>query len=424
MNLSELRDYIGNILDYQPDITAYKGQLTDVINENYFRLFSEKPFTFAQKQALVSAKTDIDLLSVTVTNNSDNITCTPAQFTPSMEGQIIELDTVEYTIAWVNTSTSAYLRSQYTGATDTITATVKFRYLDMPADCVEIMQVLKRAMVLTPQEPGRLVPVTRYEDEFFNLPLNEVNLPNYWVPYDDYSLGAPKFATFAATTSGSGHGIRTLQLACTYTFAERESALSPVTELALVDTEKVRFAFTNLANVSGLRYKVYVKCTEVGLNKFYHVSSDAGLKQFDPDAGGNHDFTLAVSDFTDAFEVANPRYSEVDGNTQRIRLYPRQNADFELTVRYMYRPKKLIDDSDTPEMPASCHQMLAYMSLRDIFIKFDNTSQGVLYDRKVAQQMLKLEQRYLNQIAKRYIKRFMTGGRTDPVPLYTPLIQT
>jgi hypothetical protein len=35
--------------------------------------------------------------------------------------------------------------------------------------------------------------------------------------------------------------------------------------------------------------------------------------------------------------------------------------------------------------------------------------------------MLKIEQRYLNSIAKRYIKQFMEGGRTDPVPLYTPL---
>ena len=47
-----------------------------------------------------------------------------------------------------------------------------------------------------------------------------------------------------------------------------------------------------------------------------------------------------------------------------------------------------------------------------------------MYDRKVAQEMLKIEQRYLNQIAKRYIKRMMSGRRTDPVPLYTPLTRT
>tara|TARA_R100001594_G_scaffold94312_1_gene128534 strand:- start:165 stop:437 length:273 start_codon:yes stop_codon:yes gene_type:complete len=89
----------------------------------------------------------------------------------------------------------------------------------------------------------------------------------------------------------------------------------------------------------------------------------------------------------------------------------------------MYRPKQLIDDADTPEFPSAHHYVLAYMSLRDIFIKHDNDAQAAMYDRKVAQEMLKIEQRYLNSIAKRYIKQFMEGSRTDPVPLYTPLIQ-
>ena len=90
----------------------------------------------------------------------------------------------------------------------------------------------------------------------------------------------------------------------------------------------------------------------------------------------------------------------------------------------MYRPKKLIDDTDTPEIPSISHQILAYMTLRDIFVKHDNTAQAQLYDRKVVQEILKIDQRYLNQIAKRYIKRMMTSGRTDPVPLYTPLTRT
>tara|TARA_R100000664_G_C2758344_1_gene147128 strand:+ start:2503 stop:3777 length:1275 start_codon:yes stop_codon:yes gene_type:complete len=424
MNLSEIREYIGNILDYQPEITTYQKQLDDVINEQYFRLFNAKPYTFAQKQVLIKARKDVDLPNLIVTNASNLITLSVAGFTQEMEGMVIEFDGVEYEIAWVDTVLRAYLTEVYAGATATLTAKVKFRYIDMPSDCVEIMQVMKRAMTLTPQEPGRMVPVTRYEDEYYNLPLNEVNLPNYWVPYDDYSIGAPKFMQFTKTTSGSGHGIRTLELAATWSYGGRESALSKVTTLSLIDTEKVQFTYTNLANSTGLHYKVYVRCTEIGMNKFYHVSDDAGTAEFAPSGGGTFTFTLPVSGFTDAFETLNTRYSEVDGNTQRIRLYPRQDQDFELTVRYMYRPKKLIDDADTPEIPSISHQILAYMTLRDIFVKFDNTAQAQLYDRKVVQEILKIDQRYLNQIAKRYIKRMMTSGRTDPVPLYTPLTRT
>lgn len=424
MNLADIRQYVGNILDYQPDITTYKQQLDNVINEQYFRLFNSKPFTFAQKEVLLKARQDVVITNVVVTNNSNSITNAAAQFTSAMDGMIIDIDGVEYQIAYVNTTIQAFLTEVYAGATATIDSTVKFRYLDMPSDCVEILQVMKRAMTLTPQEPGRMVAVTRYEDEFYNLPLNEVNLPNYWVPFDDYSITAPKFMTFSKTTSGSGHGVRELELAATLTFAGKESALSTATTLSLADTEKVQFTYVNLQNSTGFKYKVYVRSPSIGLNKFYQVQDDAGTMEFFPSGGGTFTFTLPLVNFTDNFETQQPRYSEVDGNTQRIRLYPRQDQDFELTIRYLYRPKKLIDDTDTPEMPSISHQIIAYMTLRDIFVKHDNTTQAQMYDRKVAQEMLKIEQRYLNQIAKRYIKRMMSGRRTDPVPLYTPLTRT
>ena len=429
MKLSEIRSYIGNILDYQPNITSYQNQLNDVINENYFRLFSEKPFTFAQKQVLIDANEDAALTSIGVTNGSPNITGT-SQFTSDMEGQIIELDDVEYTIAWVASGNAAYLTANYAGSTATLaTATVKYRYLDMPQDCVEIMQVLKRSMQMTPAEPGRMVPVTRYEDEYWNLPLNETNIPRYWVPFDDYSLIPPKAPTITAATSGSGRGVRTLEFAVSYVFAGRESALSPVTSIDLADTQIPQLTIAALPNSSGMYRRVYVRCTTAGINKFYNIpesSTGNALTEFLPTSNGTLQYATDtnLTEFDDAFELTYTAYSGVDGNIQRIRMYPRQDQNYELTVRYMYRPKTLIDDADTPEFPSANHHVLAYMSLRDIFIKHNNDAQAALYDRKVAQEMLKIEQRYLNSIAKRYIKRFMEGGRTDPVPLYTPLIQT
>lgn len=429
MKLSEIRSYIGNILDYQPDITTYKQQLDAVINEQYFRLFSEKPFTFAQKEAVITARKDDTLTDIAVANGANTLTDTAgaSQFQSYMEGQVIDLDNVEYTIAWVATANLAYLTSNYEGSPATLaTVTVKHRYLDLAQDTVEIMQVLKRAMTLTPQEPGRMIPLTRYEDEFWNLPLNEVSLPNYWVPYDDYSLIPPKAPTITAATSGSGRGVRTLEFAVSYVFAGRESALSPTTSIKLIDTTYPAITLAALPNVSGLYRKVYVRCVEAGINKFYNIpetTSGTSLYSFLPTSAGTFGYTAATSltDFNDAFELTYDKYDGVDGNIQRIRMYPRQDQDYSITVRYMYRPIELIDDADTPEFPSASHQILAYMALRDIFVKHDNDAQAAMYDRKVAQEMLKIEQRYLNSIAKRYIKQFMAGGRTDPVPMYTPL---
>ena len=429
MKLSEIRSYIGNILDYQPDITTYKNQLDDVINEQYFRLFTEKPFTFAQKEAVITARPDETLTAIAVANGANTLTDTAGanQFQSHMEGQIINLDYVEYTIAWVASANLAYLTSNYEGSTATLASVdVRYRYLDLPQDCVEVMQVLKRAMTLTPQEPGRMIPLTRYEDEFWNLPLNEVNLPNYWVPYDDYSLIPPKAPTIGAATSGSGRGARTLEFAVSYVFAGRESALSPVTSIVLADTQIPTLTLTTIPNLSGLMRRVYVRCPGAGINKFYNIpesSSGNALLEYLPTSNGTLQYATDtdLSSFNDSFELTYSRYDGVDGNIQRIRMYPRQDQKYSITVRYMYRPIELIDDADTPEFPAVSHQVLAYMALRDIFVKHDNDAQAAMYDRKVAQEMLKIEQRYLNSIAKRYIKQFMAGGRTDPVPMYTPL---
>jgi|TARA_R110001599_G_scaffold172867_3_gene364433 hypothetical protein len=429
MKLSEIRSYIGNILDYQPDITTYKNQLDAVINEQYMRLFTEKPFTFAQKEAVITARKDDELTAIAVANGAATLTdtATANQFESYMEGQVIDLDGTEYTIAWVATANLAYLTNNYEGSSATLaTVTVKHRYLDLPQDCVEIMQVLKRAMTLTPQEPGRMIPLTRYEDEFWNLPLNEVNLPNYWVPYDDYSLIPPKAPSISAQTSGSGRGVRTLEFAVSYVFAGRESALSPTTSIKLTDVQYPAITLAALPNTTGFYRKVYVRCVEAGINKFYNIpeaTSGTSLYSFLPTSAGAFGYTAATSltDFNDAFELTYSRYDGVDGNLQRIRMYPRQSQNYSITVRYMYRPIELIDAADTPEFPSASHQILAYMALRDIFVKHDNDAQAAMYDRKVVQEMLKIEQRYLNSIAKRYIKRFMAGGRTDPVPMYTPL---
>ena len=128
--------------------------------------------------------------------------------------------------------------------------------------------------------------------------------------------------------------------------------------------------------------------------------------------------------FEDDFEFNTEPYTAIDGNTQRIRLYPRQDQDYDITVRYMFRPQPLVNDNDTPEMPSSAHHILAYMALRELFVKLDNLPQANMYERKVAQEMVKLEQRYLTQIPRRFVKRGMLDGVVNPLPLYTPLTRT
>ena len=49
MNLKDMRDMVGNILDYNPNVTAYNAELNKIINEDYLNFYLSQPWTFAQQ---------------------------------------------------------------------------------------------------------------------------------------------------------------------------------------------------------------------------------------------------------------------------------------------------------------------------------------------------------------------------------------
>ena len=424
MRLVDLRNMIANIVDYDPAVETYRQQITDLINDAYFRLYTVKQFTFAQKEKVIKAYKDVEV-NVTSAGTPSGVLTFPA-ITPMpshWEGQIIEVDGVEYEIAWVENTTTLHLTTDtpsFATAT-TFAAKVKFRYLDLPSDCVSILNVAKRSMTLTPQEPGMFIAVARYEDEYYNLPLDEVNLPNYWVPADEYHVSTPR-SVLSVTSSGTGTGTNiTLNVSMSYVYAGRESSFSSSTSIT-TDKPTLQVTFTQLPNRTGYYRKIYVNNPDAGWkgDRAIYVQSSTDIKVPPKTTAANYD----IDDFTDAFEFKSEPYTAIDGNTQRIRLYPRQDQDYDITVRYMFRPQPLVNDNDTPEMPSSAHHILAYMALRELFVKLDNMPQANMYERKVAQEMVKLEQRYLTQIPRRFVKRGMLDGVVNPLPLYTPLTRT
>jgi hypothetical protein len=417
MRLVDLRDMVANIVDYDPSVDTYRNQITNLLNDAYYSLFSTKPFTFAQKEEIVKAYADVSEASASVTNGSAFVTSLTTE--PYFEGQIIEIEGVEYTIAWVATANSVYLTEIYAGPTNiAASAKIKFRYLDLPQDCISIMNVAKRSMTLTPQEPGMFTALARYEDEYYNLPLDEVNLPHYWIPADEYHVVSPK-KVGNITNTGVAAPSTDIEIAMSYVYAGRESALSTATVLT-ADKVDLNITFDVLPNISGYYRKIYIKNNASGYKGFRTIPTGTTFL-IDPAATGGPTFAYTLPSFDSAFEFDSDPYTESDGTTQRIRLYPRQDSDYNITVRYMYKPNPLVNDNDTPEFPSSSHQILAYMALKEIFVKLDNLPQANLYERKAAQEMIKLEQRYLTQIPRRFVKRGMVDGRLSPLPLYTPL---
>ena len=426
MRLVDLRNMIANIVDYDPAVDTYRQQITDLINDAYYRLYTEKQFTFAQKETIVKAYKDIEVNVTSPGTTTAQLTlAAPVSPAPThWAGQVIEVDGVEYEIAWVQNTTTLWLTTDnpsYATAT-TFAAKIKFRYLDLPSDCVAIMNVAKRSMTLTPQEPGMFTPIARYEDEYYNLPLDEVNLPNFWIPYDEYHVSTPRAVKSMATAGASGTSV-TLNVSMSYVYAGRESALSAFTTIT-TDKANLTVNFTVLPNRSGYYRKIYVSNPAAGWKGERCLNISGSRINLIPLTSTSEVFDIRSVVFEDDFEFNTEPYTAIDGNTQRIRLYPRQDQDYDITVRYMFRPQPLVNDNDTPEMPSSAHHILAYMALRELFVKLDNLPQANMYERKVAQEMVKLEQRYLTQIPRRFVKRGMLDGVVNPLPLYTPLTRT
>ena len=431
MNLKEIREYISNIIDYDPSANAeYTAQIDNIINHHYRMLFSTKAFTFAQKEKEVPVYTDA---SFTGTGSySAVIKLTVVSLTANVptwaEGNIVEIDGTEYEVLYIDplAATDFYIDKNISAFTN---ETIKFkqRFIRLPTDCVSILQVGRRSMSIAPSAVGRYVPLTRYEDEYYNLPLDEVNTPNYWIMQDSINVISPTSSpSVSATATAAGNGTRTVRVAFTYVFYEKsgqgselESGLSTFSSpLTLTDAQRLTITVPDMRS-NGRARRVYIKNTATSpqFDGVYAVGDLIGART---SGAVNIEFTEAK--FNDGtFIIENNRYEYPEGYLQRIRLYPRQSSDYNISVRYIYRPTRLQEDTDTPDLPQSHHLVLAYACLMDVLNKHDNAPLANVYKSKYEREIIKMEQRFLTQKPRRFVKGFMKESGVDTVPMFTPL---
>jgi hypothetical protein len=424
MNLQRLRDYVANVLDYDPDNPTYRSQVAQLLNDAHDRIVSDKPWPWAQKEAKVVAHADATA-QVAVTANSANVSTVNAFFESWMEGNILELDGVEYEVALVIADTNAVLTALYAGTTGTVNGVAKERYLAIPQDCIALLQVIRRVDSRSPEDPGRLVPLTRYEDEWANLPLDEVNLPAYFVPADTTFTPAPRTSgTLGTAVAPPGRGTRTVEVVVTHVFADgRESGPSAAQSITLTDTQFLTVTLGATLNQSGLRRRVYLRDTTRGLVAYRLLQNTAGDTEVSP-TGGTFTYEFTSNELDSPAYTLKQRLENNGGTTQRIRLYPRQDRDYTFTVRYLRRASRLEDDQDTPDLPSAHHVALAYRALEALFLKHDNPAQSQLYARRAERELLAMEGRYLTEKPRRWVKGFMEPGLLDRVPQFTQLRRT
>ena len=392
MNLQELREMVGSIVDYDPDVQTYRDEVTRVINELYLDFFVDKPWKFAVKTTGVPVYKDVSVTTGIIAVGANTITSVSNPFLGWMSGAIVEISGAgtndgEYVIEKYGAPNTIYLKGFIAVIAPSLTGltiTVKQRYVDMPKDCAEVVAVGLRNPTQTPTTSFDYLP--RYRDEQYGLLLSAQGQPTDWLTYDDETVLSPVLASTPTDGGAAGGFTGETHVKYTFIYQNRESSPSPDSVITLDPSKKLNV--TNMQGTglnSGYQKRIYVRTADT--KAYYHIS--------EADVG---EATLLLNDVTLPVQylISQIRLPENSGNYKRIRLYPRQDTDYDVSLRYIYQPPRLIENTDVPEFPPSHHRYLVYRACQELFVKHDNLSHSEVYKRKADIELLRLENNYLS----------------------------
>ena len=434
-DLKELREFVANVLDYNPTNENYARQVDDLLNQADRMICQEKPFTFINKVVDVPVYKDAGFAALTLTNGTQVVSGPVGSFLDWMAGQEIEVTDSTgakqvYLINNVVSDTDLRIDRDWTDSTGAYAATIINRYIDLPEDCTTVLAVARRTNTRTPDDPGLLENLARYEDEWWNLPLGEINLPIYWVFYDPFHLRGPRKNFALSTAVAAGRGVRTIEFTSTLVFAGRESPHGEIVSITAQDNQDIVLTpFAQTTN-SGLYKRYYWRSTQYGY-KAWRILDDptlppGALMQLAPIDVAPRTYSLSVATLTGSEALFDDdRMLNPDGFRQRIRLYPRQDKDYNFQVRYMVRHQTMQEDNDVSLIPPAHRMIVAYKALADVLVKHDNPSQAELYRKRFEQELLQLEKRYLITPSKRLVKgNWLTNMEPNSFNRYTTLVHT
>lgn len=434
-DLKELREFVANVLDYNPTNPTYAKQVDDLLNQADRVICQEKPFTFINKVADVNVYADVSLGPTVVffNNGAQDLNAPLGTFQSWMAGQEIEvtIGTTKETFTITNVVSSADMRIDrpFPGANGTYACTIINRYIDLPQDCTTVLGVARRSQTRTPDDPGLLENLARYEDEWWNLPLGETNLPVYWVFYDPFHLRGPRRNFNLTTAVAVARGVRTIEFTSTLVFAGRESAHGEIVAITAQDNQDIVLTpFAQTTN-SGLYKRYYWRSPSLGYHAWRILEdplTPGAIMQIAPADVAARTYALSVTTLTNSESLFDDaRLLNPDGFRQRIRLYPRQDKDYTFQIRYMVRHQTMQEDNDVSLIPPAHRMIIAYKALADVLVKHNNPAQAELYRKRFEAELLQLEKRYLITPSRRIVKgNWLTNMEPNSFNRFTTLVHT
>ena len=322
MNLVQMRDMIGSILDYNPEVEAYRDEMNRIINECYLDFYMLQPWTWAQKTLNTYTNPDSTQNDITITpraisqgyptNEVGGITTGDGeigevfrmgQMNGNHEGNYLEItgadneknngiyiiDKIDLTSspgsAFVSKVSNNFEKVNWEGSAgvaQTVTGTAFQRYLPLPQDCNQVLSVGIRNTAESGSGQGNslghIYNLTRVRDEQYNLRYDITGTPTEFIVFDQAPNGFQDLTHFVPrakrdftvdVTSGGGAGgwpLGTYEFKMAYEFHNIHGELSDPFELQITEAGTIpRFNTidTTQFGFKGLRKRFFVRLKEI-----------------------------------------------------------------------------------------------------------------------------------------------------------------
>jgi len=397
-NLRELIQDVNSVLDYNPDLEAYKAQTARAINRHYLQISGQFPWLFLVKEWEIDLYAPVEGSSgISVVRDGANprkVVGTGTSFHSGMDGQTIAIDGNEYTILRVEDSTHLYTGTPVTTAASTEDWSITFLLYPLPYECGEPLSFSSRD-----DDRGRLLFFNALKEEIHFLDKDDSGDPIIIIESPHQTTQSPELPPLAAASAGGSLlASKTYQYMYTVTEYGREGPPSTVAEATTTAANKT-ITLSNLTNLdyggnyTGRTRKIYRR-NKTDEGRFLLIdeqnTSGAGTTYID---NGSVTTTFSAQTFRER------------GHRQYIRPWSTPGADIAIVMRYQSVPEQLQSDSDAPEWPPQFHHLLVYRAIQDAAAQHGMTAFATMYERRANELLWMMRQRWLTRTARDYIRR-------------------
>jgi len=432
MNVSELRQRIFDQMDYFPDLQQYRDSVVRRLNDRYLELCDSAHWLFLQKEVELQIRAPITGSStITLARSSANHRLlTASGFTPTLEmlGQTLTLntDSSEYTIVRV-VGSSIYINTEFSASSATDFTITFDRYL-LPDDCIEILGVVDRN-----SDRGRLLQIDRRREEFAYLDKDQSGDPSVVVedehiqddpPFNNPTAELTTLTVVIASISNAGNVLPVnTKFEYKYTLYKegRETPPSLPVQITTGATGQQVVRLKNLDNTgwfsgaapttttsdSGIIKLIYRRDMTNDGRWFLVGSVDSQTTEFDDKYLEPREAFAYQNNASYAYTSRDQYVRFVEsGPRQYVRFWFTSDLDKKIHLRYHYRPATLVADADSPHLPRQYHHLLVYMTLQEMFMQMQDTTQAQLFERRAQQLLVQLRRRYLTRddVKKRFMR--------------------